>query len=169
VSSTPTGWLLCDGSAVSRTTYAALFTAISTTYGTGDGSTTFNVPDYRGRSPLGPDTGGVHMASAKPALGASGGEEKHTLTTSESGQKAVSTSTGVESAPHTHSAQYNTIFGAASGTTYNPVDAAAGTSISPFGNESASHSHSVSISGSSASSAHNVMHPYLASNCFVKQ
>jgi microcystin-dependent protein len=48
-STTPSGWLLCDGSAVSRTTYADLFAAISTTWGTGDGSTTFNVPDLRGQ------------------------------------------------------------------------------------------------------------------------
>lgn len=47
--SAPTGWLLCDGSAVSRTTYAALFSVISTTWGIGDGSTTFNVPDLRGQ------------------------------------------------------------------------------------------------------------------------
>ncbi|MBF0239812.1 MAG: tail fiber protein [SAR324 cluster bacterium] len=44
----PTGWLFCDGSAVSRTTYAELYSAIGTTYGIGDGSTTFNLPDYRG-------------------------------------------------------------------------------------------------------------------------
>jgi len=47
-SSAPTGWLLCDGSAVSRTTYATLFALISTTYGSGDGSTTFNVPNTSG-------------------------------------------------------------------------------------------------------------------------
>jgi microcystin-dependent protein len=45
----PQGWILCDGSAVSRSTYAALFSAISTAHGSGDGSTTFNLPDYRGR------------------------------------------------------------------------------------------------------------------------
>lgn len=50
-------WLLCDGSAVSRTTYATLFGVISTTFGAGDGSTTFNVPDLRGRTPLGAGTG----------------------------------------------------------------------------------------------------------------
>lgn len=50
-------WLLCDGSAVSRTTYATLFDVISTTFGAGDGSTTFNVPDLRGRTPLGAGTG----------------------------------------------------------------------------------------------------------------
>lgn len=43
----PDGWLLCDGSAVSRTTYASLFATIGTSYGSGDGSTTFNLPDYR--------------------------------------------------------------------------------------------------------------------------
>jgi microcystin-dependent protein len=47
--SAPTGWLLCDGSAVSRTTYSALFTVIGESCGQGDNSTTFNVPDYRGR------------------------------------------------------------------------------------------------------------------------
>lgn len=53
----PTGWLLCDGSAVSRTTYATLFAAIGTTWGNGDGSTTFNLPDLRGRAPIGAGTG----------------------------------------------------------------------------------------------------------------
>lgn len=48
-STAPSGWLSCDGAAVSRTTYADLFTAISTTWGSGDGSTTFNVPDLRGQ------------------------------------------------------------------------------------------------------------------------
>jgi microcystin-dependent protein len=56
-SSAPTSWLLCDGSLVSRTTYAALFTAISTTYGAGDGSTTFGLPDLRSRIPLGAGAG----------------------------------------------------------------------------------------------------------------
>jgi len=49
----PTGFLLCDGAAVSRTTFAALFAVSSTTYGVGDGSTTFNVPDLRSSFPVG--------------------------------------------------------------------------------------------------------------------
>jgi microcystin-dependent protein len=49
----PAGWLLCDGAAYSRGQYQALFDAIGTTYGAGDGSSTFNVPDLRGRFPLG--------------------------------------------------------------------------------------------------------------------
>ena len=57
VSTPPTGWLECDGAAVSRTTYAALFAVISDDYGNGDGSTTFNVPDYRGEHLRGYDHG----------------------------------------------------------------------------------------------------------------
>ena len=52
----PTGWLLCDGSAVPRTTYAALFAVIGTTYGSGDGASTFNLPDLRGRVAAGVDS-----------------------------------------------------------------------------------------------------------------
>lgn len=55
--SAPTGWLLCDGSAVSRSTYAALFAVVSTTFGVGDGSTTFNVPNSASRSIVGVGTG----------------------------------------------------------------------------------------------------------------
>lgn len=49
----PTGWLICDGSAISRTTYATLFGVIGTTYGSGDGSTTFNLPNLKGKVPVG--------------------------------------------------------------------------------------------------------------------
>lgn len=59
----PTGWLLCDGSAVSRSTYAALFSAIGTAWGAGDGSTTFNLPDMRGRVPAGLDNLGGTAAN----------------------------------------------------------------------------------------------------------
>jgi microcystin-dependent protein len=88
----PSGWLLCYGQAVSRTTYAGLFATISTTYGTGDGSTTFNIPDLRGRVVAGQDdmggtsanrltdqTGGVDGDT----LGDTGGAETHTLTTAQ--------------------------------------------------------------------------------------
>jgi microcystin-dependent protein len=54
--SAPTGYLFCDGSAVSRSTYASLFSAISTNWGSGDGSTTFNIPDLRGEFLRGLDT-----------------------------------------------------------------------------------------------------------------
>ncbi|XBB66871.1 tail fiber protein [Nocardioides sp. WV_118_6] len=67
----PAGYLLCDGSAVSRTTYAALFAQIGTTYGAGDGSSTFNLPDARDRKLLG--------ASGARARGTTGGADTATL------------------------------------------------------------------------------------------
>ena len=86
----PTGYLLCDGSAVSRTTYAALFGAISTTWGVGDGSTTFNLPDCRGRTLFGQAPSGTFAT-----LGSTGGSEAtHTHTASHNHGTA---------AGHTHS------------------------------------------------------------------
>jgi len=86
-SSAPNDWLFCDGSAVSRTTYADLFTAIGESYGAGDGSTTFNLPDLRGRVPVGKDDMGGNAANTiltnGDTLGNSGGEETHILTESE--------------------------------------------------------------------------------------
>lgn len=72
---TPTGWLICDGSAVSRTTYANLFSVIGTTYGTGDGSTTFNLPNFKGNVPVGLDSNDTSFDT----LGETGGEKTHTL------------------------------------------------------------------------------------------
>jgi len=86
----PTGWLLCDGAAVSRTGQAALFAAIGTNYGVGDGSTTFNLPDLRQRFPIGKAAAGTGST-----LGGTGGTIDHThgLDTSTShakvGTKAV--------------------------------------------------------------------------------
>ncbi len=71
----PPGYLLCDGSAVSRTTYAVLFTILSTTYGVGDGSTTFNLPDLRQRFPMGKAVSGTGST-----LGGTGGAIDHTHT-----------------------------------------------------------------------------------------
>jgi microcystin-dependent protein len=66
--SAPSGWLLCDGAAVSRTTYAALFAVIGTTFGAGDTTTTFNLPDYRDRMPIGANT-------IAASVGATGGSK----------------------------------------------------------------------------------------------
>jgi len=84
----PTGYVLCDGTAISRTTFAALFAVIGTAFGIGDGSTTFNVPDMRGRLPLGKDDmGGVSANRVTDPLadilGGALGLETHTLVTAE--------------------------------------------------------------------------------------
>jgi microcystin-dependent protein len=123
----PTGWLLCTGQAVSRTTYAALFAAIGTTYGSGDGSTTFNVPDMRGRFPAGADDMGTTRGAAGrigTAMGASGGSQKKQLTSAhlpshghgiDSGAYVPSaTPSTVGAHPHVYSLQHNMIpFGSA--------------------------------------------------------
>jgi microcystin-dependent protein len=89
----PPLWLMCFGQAISRTVYSALYAAIGTAYGAGDGSTTFNVPDLRGRVPFGVDsmggtaagrlTGSAAGGINANARGVSGGEQQHTVTWSE--------------------------------------------------------------------------------------
>jgi len=89
----PTGYLLCNGSAVSRTTYATLFAAIGTAYGSGDGSTTFNLPDMRDRMPIG--------AGTTYAVNDSGGSKDaivvshtHAFTTGSAGSHSHTVATG---------------------------------------------------------------------------
>lgn len=88
----PTGWLFCYGQAVSRTTYSKLFAKIGTAHGVGDGSTTFNLPDKRGRASFGKDDMGGSSADRLTdqsggidgdTLGDTGGAETHQLVTSE--------------------------------------------------------------------------------------
>lgn len=101
-SAAPAGFLLCDGSAISRTFYADLFAVIGTTFGVGDGSTTFNVPDMRQRFPLGKAVSGTGAI-----LGGSGGQIDHvhtlsTLGTAQDGGTEIlvtSTSTGTANPP----------------------------------------------------------------------
>ena len=75
----PENYLLCDGSAVSRTTYSLLFSVIGTTYGEGDGSTTFNLPDMRLRTLVGVDTRDTDFNT----IGKTYGEKTHTMTIDE--------------------------------------------------------------------------------------
>lgn len=79
-STLPSGWLACDGAAVLRSTYPELFEAIGTTWGAGDGSTTFNLPDARGRASVGAGTGSGLTARS---LAQSFGAETHQLTEAE--------------------------------------------------------------------------------------
>lgn len=75
-SAAPEGWLMCDGSAVSRTTYSDLFNIIGTTYGAGNGSTTFNIPNIKGKTVVGLDLEDTDFNT----LGATSGEKTNTLT-----------------------------------------------------------------------------------------
>lgn len=80
----PFGYLACDGSLISRSTYAALYSQIGNTWGPGDGSTTFALPDLRDRTPISQSPGS--LGADRPTVrtvGQSGGEETHTLTITE--------------------------------------------------------------------------------------
>lgn len=120
----PTGWLVCDGSLVSRTTYADLYATIGDAYGGGDGLTTFALPDLRGRIPAGVGTD----ADFSP-LGKTGGAKTHALTAQEMPSHAHDiahthagpshTHTGPS---HTHAIDHNhAAFTTASGGTHNHV------------------------------------------------
>lgn len=95
VGDVPNGWLLCNGAAVSRTTYAQLFAVLDTEYGVGDGSTTFNVPDFVTTNKF------PRAATNDAGRGTTGGESTHTLTGAESGT-SVHTH-GVTDPGHNHS------------------------------------------------------------------
>ena len=92
--SAPTGWLLCNGAAVSRSTYADLFAVVGTTYGAGDGSSTFNLPDLRDRFAVG--SGTTYSA------GATGGAATHTLTEAEMPAHTHTATSTVTDPGHTH-------------------------------------------------------------------
>lgn len=97
-SAAPAGWLMCDGRAVSRAAYPELFSVIGTTYGAGDGSTTFNVPDFRGKMPL-----GVSSSHPLSGDGSTGGEETVKLADSDMAHGHGFTQPTVNGGSHRHS------------------------------------------------------------------
>ena len=155
--SAPSGYLLCDGSAVSRTTYAALFGVISTTFGSGDGSTTFNLPDYRGKSPLGV-SGSYALASTGGSADAIVVSHTHTASSTDSG--------------HTHNSPNNNFmvnwrsaYGGSFGVRGDyGIPSADTASATASGN--ASITTIVNSAGSSATGAN--LQPYLAINFIIK-
>ncbi len=167
----PTNWLLCFGQAVSRTTYADLFTAVGTTFGVGDGTTTFNLPDARGRVTAGKDDMGGSSANRLTglsggvdgdALGNSGGVETHTLTTAELASHSHTASTG---AAGSHSHTIGT-FHDGDGTGINAdngINAAVNNT-----NAVGDHTHTVTVDASGSGSAHNNVQPTLILNKIIK-
>jgi len=124
----PNGYLQCYGQAVSRTTYAALFTAIGVAHGAGDGTTTFNVPDLRGRCVVGQDNMGGTSANRLTGLtggingdvlGGIGGAETHTLTIA-------------QMPAHHHATKENVVSHASTGRVMVPNDAAGTASPTPM-------------------------------------
>lgn len=134
----PSGYLICDGSAINRTTYATLFSICGTAYGAGDGSSTFNIPDLRTKVPVGFKSGDSNFG----ALGAVGGEVNHTLTTA-------------EMPTHTHTSPlYSPNNGGLSGIPQN----------TPGGADSTSGPSNPAGGGA----AHNNLQPFLTLNYIIK-
>jgi microcystin-dependent protein len=168
----PAGWLLCYGQEISRTTYAALFAILSTTYGAGNGTTTFNVPDCRGRVTAGKDNMGGTLASRLvtftggsldgKTLGASGGLDRHALTIAQLAAHDHGGDTG-PGTPHSH-----TYFRVGAGGSGSDVASGGDRTFSlstTTGTESA-HTHPITAQGSGA--AHNNVQPTIIFNKIIR-
>jgi microcystin-dependent protein len=170
-SSAPTGWLLCDGSSLVRTDYAALFTAIGTTYGSADGSH-FSVPDLKGRVPAGKEASATRLTTAGSGvdggtLGASGGTQNVTLLTANLPSHTHTFTTGTESAAHTHDVvAANTFTGITQvGGSFN---SAISNSTITSGTESANHTHSGTTDSTGSATATKITQPTLIVNYIIK-
>lgn len=134
-STAPTGYLLCQGQAISRTTYAVLFAAIGTTHGNGDGTTTFNLPDLRGRVPVGVDAG-ANRVPANNILGQSAGHYNMQIH-----QHANGGGTGIESAVHSHGLGWQAAFNNIGGASVAQIIVAGG--FTNTTGENANHVHAL--------------------------
>lgn len=141
-SAAPTGFLLCDGTAVSRTVYARLFTVIGTAYGAGNGSTTFGLPNLKGRVPVGRDAAQTDFDT----LGETGGAKTVTLTTD-------------QMPSHTHRQVIAAGTGAALSTRWN---------YSGEGNALLYPQEGVNVDSAGGGAAHQNMPPYQIANYIIK-
>jgi microcystin-dependent protein len=151
-------FLWCQGQLISRTAFAALFAAIGTTYGAGDGSTTFAVPDMRSRAPLGAGQG---TGLTNRALAAVGGEETHLLAISEMPSHGHSVSIGDPG--HSHTVPY----------VQNAASGAGASAVGEPGNKTVPSGYSatgitVAVLANGGSGGHNNMQPFLALNYIIK-
>ena len=177
--SAPSLFLMCQGQNVSRTTYADLFAIIGTTYGSGDGSTTFTLPNPNGKVTVGKASSGTFAT-----LGATGGYETHTLTSGEIPVHSHSIdhdhgafTSGNDSPDHSHSTTWT--YGATHNSNGGYAIGAATTTYWSFGvgsgGASTRHQHNIDVpyysgtSGNAGSgSAHNNLQPYIVTNYIIK-
>jgi len=155
------------GQAISRTTYSTLYSLLTTTYGTGDGSTTFNIPDLRGRVLAGLDNMGgsavgrltiSYFGTNASTLGATGGGESHILTTSE----MPSHNHGVTDPGHTHSsnaAQSSATSGGGGSNLFQPPSTSATINSATTG---------ISINNAGGGGAHNIVQPTIVCNYIMR-
>ena len=165
----PAGYLLCDGSAVSRSTYSALFALIATTHGAGNGSSTFNVPNFQNRMAIGKSgtyslgsTGGSTTESYTPAgsVAVSGTTDGHALTQA---QLPNITLTPQQKAKTEDKGTLNRGSSSGSGASYEFLDI-------PLGGSGATHSHGFSGTGSltGTGATLDILNPYISINFIIK-
>ena len=182
-SAAPAGYLMCNGAAVSRTSYAALFAVIGATYGSGDGLLTFNLPDLRGRAPIGSGSG---AGLTSRALGATGGAETvtldatmipghtHTGTVNSAGAHAHTvTDPGHAHTQTTINDDFNNSGGSPPGfaadsagtrTWSNINTSSTGVTVDSGG----AHTHTLTTDSTGGGAAHANMQPWLAVNFIIK-
>lgn len=156
----PYGYLLCDGSAISRVAYGDLFAVLGTKFGAGDGSTTFNLPDRRSRVGVGYNSSDTSFA----AIGKTGGEKTHVLTVAE---MPSHNHTGWTDSQGNHAHIVNCVrdeqsdgpnaAGGGGPLTAQPSTGAAGT-----------HGHNIGIGATGGNAAHNNMPPFIVVNYIIK-
>tara|TARA_E500000318_G_scaffold100058_2_gene102498 strand:- start:2880 stop:3446 length:567 start_codon:yes stop_codon:yes gene_type:complete len=155
-SSVPSGFLECNGQAVSRSTYSALFAIIGTTYGAGDGSTTFAVPDLQ-------DNVAIGKSGTKP-IASTGGANTVTSTGNVGGSTANATLTTGQLASHAHSGGFSqSSFKFASPNSPAPLAGPANT-----GNQGSDEGHSHNMSANFTGDATSVVQPYLTVIYIIK-
>lgn len=163
-SSAPTGWLLCDGTVVSQSTYADLYAVVGGTYNTGgEGAGNFRLPNIKGRAIVGRDA----SDSDFNVLGETGGAKTHTLTTAQMPQHNHSGTTNADGY-HYHTTtdfpNYSTQTVQSGSDRYARESIANGLSTSSAGY----HNHTFSTDYAGSSAAHNNLQPYIALNWIIK-
>jgi len=160
-SAVPSGFLECDGSAVSRSTYAALFAIIGTTYGVGDGSTTFNVPDLQDNVPIG--------KSGNKALASTGGANTVAPTGNVGGSTANATLSTGQLASHSHGWAFNANPQSNAGQSRQATapNAPAGNTVNTQSTGSG-QGHSHNMSATFTGDATSVVQPYLTVIYIIK-
>ena len=154
-SSIPSGFLECDGSAVSRTTYANLFAVIGTTHGSGDGSTTFNLPDLQGKC--------CQNSSPTKSFATNGGSSTVSITGNISGSASPHTLSTPEIASHTHPRSIGGTTGA--GGNNPPIPR---TQLNVSGSTGGGTAHTHPVSGSFTGDAKSVLQPYITLIYIIK-
>jgi microcystin-dependent protein len=155
----PSGFLECDGAAVSRSTYATLFAVVGTTYGVGNGSTTFNLPDLTDKTVVARST-----ANSK-SLAQTGGANTVTPTGNIAGSTGSTTLTTQQIASHTHDFGTPAMCGGA-GSQLQASNTGGGSKTSSSTGGGQSHNHT--LSANFAGSANSVLQPYLVLMYIIK-